>query len=196
MGAVQRLRRLDAPRRHPPEVGSVSGRRARRPRFGAPGAGRRHGGLRLVGGRHVADGLAAQLGDEVGQGAAVDELHGVVVDAALAANPVDGNDVGVVQPRRGPGLVVEALQLPRVERAGERQHLERYPPAQRQLLRLVDDAHAAAAHLADEAEIPQLLQRRRRRGLAAGRLPLQRLVGQGDVLHQRHGREDFADLGG
>ena len=51
----------------------------------------------------------------------------------------------VVQAGRRPRLVLEALETPRVHRRGERQHLQRHPAAQRHLLRLVDDAHAAAA---------------------------------------------------
>ena len=89
-----------------------------------------------------------------GERLTVDELHGVVVHAAFAADGVDGHDVRVVQARRRLRLVVEALQLPRVHRRRERQHLQRHPPAQRHLLRLVDDAHAAPAHLAHDAKSP------------------------------------------
>ena len=97
--------------------------------------------------------------DQVGEVLALDELHGVVVDAALAADGVDRHDVRVVQLRRRLGLVLEALQLPGVQRRRERQHLEGDAPAQRQLHRLVDDAHAAAADLADDAEIAERLRR-------------------------------------
>src|SRR5262245_42844091 len=55
---------------------------------------------------------------------------GVVVDAALLAHTVDGDDVAVAQPGRRLGLVVEALQPPRVERGRERQHLQGHPPPQ------------------------------------------------------------------
>ena len=60
--------------------------------------------------------------------------------------------------RRRLGLVLEALQLARVQRRRERQHLQRHPPAQRDLLGLVDDAHAAAAHLAEDPEVAQRSQ--------------------------------------
>src|SRR3712207_7620591 len=46
---------------------------------------------------------------------------------------------------------------------GERQHLQRDAPPQRHLDGLVDDAHAAAADLADQAEVAQ------RAGLGGGR---------------------------
>ena len=52
------------------------------------------------------------------------------------------------------GLVLEAGDLPGVEHGGERQHLQRHAAAQRDLLRLVDHAHAAAADLADERKSP------------------------------------------
>ena len=78
-----------------------------------------------------------------------------------------------------------------------RQHLQRDVPAQRDLLGLVDDAHAAAADLADDAVVAELLQAGGRGGgRVAGRVAVERLVGQGDVLHHRHGREDLADLAG
>src|SRR5262249_22488038 len=48
-----------------------------------------------------------------------------------------------------------ALQLPFVEGSRERQHLQGHTPAQRQLLGLIDDAHAATADLAQNAEVAQ-----------------------------------------
>ena len=97
----------------------------------------------------------AQLGDHRGQGLAVDELHGVVVHAALAADGVDRDDVRVVQAGGGLGLDLEPLELPGVERRGERQDLQRHAAAERDLLGLVDDPHAAAADLAEDAEVAQ-----------------------------------------
>ena len=65
----------------------------------------------------------AQLGDELGQAAALDELHGVVGHAPLAADGVDRDDVGVVQAGGGLGLELEPLELPGVQRRGQRQDL-------------------------------------------------------------------------
>src|SRR5713226_6200919 len=93
--------------------------------------------------------------NDVGQCLAVNELHGVEVDAAFAAGGEDGDDVGVVQLRGGVSFVLEALQLPGIERAGEGEDFQGDPPAERDLLGLVDDAHAAPADLADDAEIAQ-----------------------------------------
>ena len=68
---------------------------------------------------------AAQVLDDRGQCLPLDVLHGVVVDAALAADAEDGHDVRVVQARGGLCFVLESLQLPGIERGGKRQHLER-----------------------------------------------------------------------
>ena len=48
------------------------------------------------------------LADQGDQGLSVDELHGVEVDAPLAADKVDGHDVRVVQAGRRLRLVLEA----------------------------------------------------------------------------------------
>ena len=73
----------------------------------------------------------------------------------LAADGVHRDDVGVVQLRRRLRLGLEPLQLPRVQGRGERQHLQRDAAVEGHLLRLVHDAHAAAAQLADDAEVAQ-----------------------------------------
>ena len=174
VGVVQRLRRLDAQLRHAPEVSPARAasrqrrvRRRRRPpssaEAGAAVGRRRRPRRRSVGGvgRRRRACRPPQPPDHVGQRAAVDELHGVEVDAALAADGEDRHDVGVVQARRRPRLVLEALQVARVHRRRERQHLQRHPPIQRDLLRLVDDAHAAPADLADDAEVAEDARRGR-----------------------------------
>ncbi len=68
----------------------------------------------------------------------------------------------MVQPRRRPRLAAEALQAGRVAGDGQGQHLESDASSQGLLLGLVDDAHAAPADLAQDAVIPQALQRRPR----------------------------------
>jgi hypothetical protein len=93
------------------------------------------------------------LADQRAERLAVDELHGVEVDAALAAHEVDRHDVGVVQARRRLRLVLEAAQLPRVHGGGEGQHLQGHPPPQGHLLRLEHHPHAAPAHFTDYLEI-------------------------------------------
>ena len=132
-----------------------------------------------------------QLGDHLGQGSPVDELHGVVVHAPLAADGVDRHDVRVVQAGGGLGLDLEPLQLPRVHRRGERQDLQRHAAAERELLGLVDDPHAAPADLAEDPEVAQD-PRQGRLGRPAGDSQIADVGGpQG---HQ--GREDLADQWG
>ena len=87
---------------------------------------------------------------------ALDELHDVEVRPLVLADAEDRHDVGVVQPRRRAGLALEPADLLRVgqDRAGG-QDLQRHPPAQRLLLGLVDDPHAAPADLAEQPELAQ-----------------------------------------
>jgi hypothetical protein len=54
---------------------------------------------------------------------------------------------------RGPRFISEPRELPFIEHAGQRQHLERHSPAQRKLFRFVDDPHASAADLTHNAEV-------------------------------------------
>ena len=72
----------------------------------------------------------AAFGDRLGQGLPLDELHGVVVDAALAADGIDRDDVGVVELGGGQGLGLEPPELGRVHGRREREHLERHPAVQ------------------------------------------------------------------
>jgi hypothetical protein len=75
--------------------------------------------------------------------------------AALTADEMDGHNVLVLEVGGRLRLVLEALESPGVHRCGERQHLQGHPPAQGELLGLIDDPHAAPADLADDVEIPQ-----------------------------------------
>ena len=96
-----------------------------------------------------------QLAQELGQRLPLDVLHRVIVDAALAADGIDRDDVGVVQLRRSLGLDVEASQLPGIDRRGQGQDLQGHPAPQRLLFGLVDDPHAAASDLADDPVIAE-----------------------------------------
>src|SRR5207249_6698144 len=83
------------------------------------------------------------------------EFHGVVMDAAFAADAVDGNDVRMLQRGGGAGFVLEALQLARVHGSGERQYLESDATIEGDLLNFVNHAHAAAADFAQNAEVTE-----------------------------------------
>ena len=105
---------------------------------------------------------------------APDELHGVEVEAVVLADPIDRNDMRVVQPRRGAGLASEPLQPGRVAEMMEGERLQGDVPPQRFLDRLVDDPHAAGADAAGAGVIAQALGHRvrlSRSGPAEGRSP-------------------------
>jgi hypothetical protein len=97
----------------------------------------------------------AELADDVGQGTTIDKLHRVVMHAALGAHGMDRHDIRVMQERRRLGLGLEPRKLARIKRGGEREDLQGHTAAQRDLLGLVDDAHASAADLAQNVEITQ-----------------------------------------
>ena len=126
------------------------------------------------------------------QAEARDELHDVIMRAPMMADAEDGNDVGVVQPGSRLGLALEAQQLLGVVEGVRWQHLQRHAPAQRHLLGLEDDAHAALADLAQDTVIAELTDRQtapevRPRGS-------RRVVAQ--VFQQQQGGEQLADIGG
>ena len=100
---------------------------------------------------------ALQVVDDQVEALAVDELHGVVEVLAVLADVEDRHDVGVMHPRRGLRLALKADLRRGVARARPGQHLEGDAPAQGLLLGLVDDAHAAAADLAQDAVVADLL---------------------------------------
>src|SRR5262245_50696765 len=94
---------------------------------------------------------------------ALDEPHGVVVGSALASDAIYVHHMGMVQGSGGHRLVLESLELPRVESSGKRKHLEGYPAAKRDLLRFVNDPHSAASDFPEKSEVaepPGLVARR------------------------------------
>ena len=80
----------------------------------------------------------------------------------MLADAEDRHDVGVVQLGRRPRLALGTRSRLASSSSACRQHLQGDVPAQRVLLGLVDDAHAAAADLAEDAVVAQLPQRRQR----------------------------------
>ena len=128
------------------------------------------------------------------QALALDVLHGVVVHPVVLADAEDRHDVGVVEHGRGAGLALEPLELVGVAQAVLRQDLERHVPAQALLHRLVDDAHAAAGDLPQDAVVAQPLGDRPR-GPRPRRSRPGRLVGPAAELFDRdQGREQLVDL--
>ena len=98
----------------------------------------------------------AQLIDRLLQRLAFDVLHRVVVDALLLPDGEDRNDVRMVQLGGRLSFVAEPGDLPLIEHRGKRKNLQRHLAIERFLVGLVDDAHAAAADLADDAVVADL----------------------------------------
>jgi hypothetical protein len=134
-----------------------------------------------------------QLLDDQVETLSLDELHRVIQDVAVLADLEDGHDIGVMEPGRGAGLVAEPLQGLGVAARAGREDLQGHLSAQRDLLGLVDHPHAAAADLAEDAEVADLAQGRRRPGRFVSALVLADLLG---LLEPDHRREQVADLFG
>ena len=108
----------------------------------------------------------------------------------LAPDGEDRDDVRVVELGHGLRLDAEPLQFERVQPRGAGEDLQRDPAAQRDLLGLVDDAHPAAADLANE---PVLAQHRVARQL----IPRQVIPGQVERAIRGPGRrrvDEFHDV--
>jgi hypothetical protein len=133
-----------------------------------------------------------QVAEHFRQALAFDELHGVEVDAAFLAHGVHVHDVRVVQRGGGAGLVFEPLQVTRIEHRGERQDLEGDAAAQRELLGLVDHAHAAAADLADQAEVAEFAETE---GVGPLGFPGV-IVARAQAGHHAGGGQQLAECGG
>jgi hypothetical protein len=100
------------------------------------------------------------------------------MDPLRLADAEHGNDVGVMQSGRGPGLPAESLEQDRVGVDDWGEDLEGDVPAQRFLNRLVHHAHAAPTEFADDAVVSQPGRGRRSAGLGP------RLLHQGQGFQQ------------
>src|SRR5262249_42787861 len=88
------------------------------------------------------------------QALALNELHGVIMNALLFADAEDRNNVGVVELRGCTGLAAETSGMGRIQQRMEGKHLESDVPAQRFLDGFVDDPHAATPDFAEDAVFP------------------------------------------
>jgi hypothetical protein len=130
------------------------------------------------------------------QSAPIDELHGIEMEAIVLADPVNWNDVRVVQPGDRAGLAPKPLETIRVSEMMERQDLERHMPAQRLLNRLVDDPHAAGADRSEQDIITQPLRYPGSHTGPAGN-ESSRVATQGpEFFHDKQSGKDGADAVG
>ncbi len=96
-----------------------------------------------------------KIADDRRQAVAVDKLHRVVVNTRVAADAENRHDVRMMKLRRRLHFDVKPLPLLGVGRGRVRQNFQSNPTAERDLLRLVDDAHSATADLAEDVEISE-----------------------------------------
>ena len=146
----------------------------------ARGVGHRQGARQLpseAGQRAGVEGFA----DQRGQRSSFHELHGEEAAIAQIADGVDRDDVGVIERRRGPRLVLEAPH--RVGVAGERgpEQLDRDLAAKLGIVGQVDLTHAAAAD--ERHHVVGADASAQRRGVLLSRQPL------GGHVHRRRGDE-------
>src|SRR5262249_39320683 len=113
-------------------------------------------------------------GGEPGQRGALDVLHAEVRLAVALADVVDRQDVWVVEPGRRAGLGPEAAYLLLRGQAAAQHDLQGDDPLEAGVAGPVDDAHAAAAQLLQQAVVAEVpggdVLRRLRVGLG-GRRP-------------------------
>jgi hypothetical protein len=95
-------------------------------------------------------GQGAAGGEDPREGLPAEHLHDEVDDPARPADPIDRNDVGMLESCRGARFALEPLHELRVEREREREHLDRHLALELSLARAVHDRHAAASELVEQ----------------------------------------------
>ena len=153
---MQRFGRLDAETRDRLAIAPAVGRYGRRePAFGKRVVVK---GGRVVAGRGVAASRSARLAqllDGRFQRLALDQLHGEEMDASLLADGIDWHDVRVVELCSRLRFDFESGNVLLIQNGREWQDLQRDRAIERQLPGLVDNAHAAAANLANQLEVAE-----------------------------------------
>jgi hypothetical protein len=159
---------------------------------GRRGGGRFVGATRELASLHAAE--PSQVVADLIEAMSRDELHGVVMDTLVFPHSVDRHDVAVVKTGGRAGLELEPRDLRGAETPRERKDLERDVPAERFLHGLINDAHPAACHLAQDSEIAEAPPRHvrlngpdpNRRFIADRRFVARRLD---SFHHQQRGKE-------
>lgn len=85
--------------------------------------------------------------DGLRQGTALDQLHGQEVLAVVLADVVDGNNVGMIQPRGGLSLHAKAPHFGRRSQLAGTDHLQRHRAVETNLSGSVYDSHPALGQL-------------------------------------------------
>ncbi len=86
---------------------------------------------------------------------AVDVLGGEKLDVAVMADVVDGQDVWMVERRNRSGLAFEPAQALFVAKRPVRQHFQREPAPQPDVLRKIDLGHPAGSERLEDSIVRQ-----------------------------------------
>jgi hypothetical protein len=124
-------------------------------------------------------------------------LHGVEVDPAFLADRMNRHDILMAEMGGRQRLILETLQLSRVERGWKGQDFQGHAPPQGNLLGFVNHSHATATDLAQQPEITQLSQVRGGIGDHPGlRVAFDRaLEGGSQSLHLIEAGKKFLQIG-
>ena len=120
----------------------------------------------------------ALVADQPLEAAALDVSHGVEVIPLMFANLEDGNNVGMIQGGRRPGLAVEALDAAVGAQVVRQDHLEGDGTVEADSMSPIDDAHTAAGNLIEQFVVAEAgRQWRRGRPGLPGKLGIGRSAG-------------------
>ena len=106
--------------------------------------------------------------DDLAEIRPLEQLHGHVDTAVLLPQVEDGDDVGMVEARRGLGLTQEALAGIALCGGAARDRLDRDEAVEQGIVGLEDLAHRALADLADDLVFADLLEVHRARPAGPG----------------------------
>jgi hypothetical protein len=95
--------------------------------------------------------------DALLQAFAFQPLHYDEGMAVVILDVVDGADVGVIQPRRGPSLALKAVQRLAVAEQVVRNELQGHMAAEAHIFRLIDNAHASTADFPQDSIVGDCL---------------------------------------
>ncbi len=125
------------------------------------------------------------------QSATGNKLHYVVASSLLFANPIHRDNIGVMQTSRGTCFAQKPLAPTAVSQCRGQQHFQRDASTERLLLSLVNDTHAAATQLANNAIVPHPFQDRPWRDTCG-----KQWIGRHDAFHcHQRGEQSLYPLG-
>ena len=107
----------------------------------------------------ASDILLVDLGDQLSQGAAVNQLHRIEMGTSVRSDGVHAHDIGVFQHCGRLRFDLEPLQGFGIQARRKRQHLQRDAASQRKLFGFIHDSHPAPAQFTQDAKVTQYAAR-------------------------------------